>query len=204
MLKLARTYKKGFSTLPLSWTDRPTAQATNQHLRLHTVASGTTKKHSFIWHSFSWFHSVQYQPILFLPTKKKKMKFSTILSTFALASVSAAAAVDLNMGQEGSPIVARSPAGASSSRRPPKGPKGGSAVTFPDIGDISTDPSENQFYRTCMAGCRAHVVTTSGSRDVFKIDKSCKKVCLKSLEDAKKEGILARMMPNKNKQSTSS
>lgn len=53
MLVLARTYKKGFSTLPLSWTDRPTAQATNQHLRLHTVASGTTKKHSFIWHSFS-------------------------------------------------------------------------------------------------------------------------------------------------------
>lgn len=132
------------------------------------------------------------------------MKFSTILSTFALASVSAAAAVDLNMGQEGSPIVARSPAGASSSRRPPKVPKGGSAVTFPDIGDISTDPSENQFYRTCMAGCRAHVVTTSGSRDVITIDKSCKKVCLKSLEDAKKEGILARMMPNKNKQNTSS
>ncbi|ELQ40454.1 hypothetical protein OOU_Y34scaffold00434g1, partial [Pyricularia oryzae Y34] len=31
------------------------------------------------------------------------MKFSTILSTFALASVSAAAAVDLNMGQEGPP-----------------------------------------------------------------------------------------------------
>ncbi|TLD18387.1 hypothetical protein PspLS_10060 [Pyricularia sp. CBS 133598] len=78
------------------------------------------------------------------------MKFSTIISTFALASVGTATATNPNMNQEGSPIAARSPGpppNLPSSSRPPLAPVN---IEWPRIETVSNNPAE-QGFRRCLA-----------------------------------------------------
>ncbi|TLS24339.1 hypothetical protein PpBr36_08532 [Pyricularia pennisetigena] len=96
------------------------------------------------------------------------MKLSTVLSTFALANVSAAAAVDLNMGQEESPIVARSPARTSSRRRA----KGGSWGQFPAPRVISDDDDEQKLFEICMESCRRNRLQEGKIKNLIEIDKA--------------------------------
>lgn len=121
------------------------------------------------------------------------MKFSTILSTLALASVSTATAIDPNMGQERFHIVARSP-GKSSGESSSRGAKGGSSVEFPQLRHVSNDYHETMFFEVCMEDCRRKKLREGKIKSLTAIDKACEDVCLPSLKEAKKAGSLKEMM----------
>ncbi|KAI6347826.1 hypothetical protein MCOR25_010892 [Pyricularia grisea] len=104
------------------------------------------------------------------------MKFSTILSTFALASTATASAININMNQEGSRLASRSPAGDSTS-----GPA--SLPPQPPAGQKFTDPQEDAVYKKCCRGCKKSLTAQSTAEGKNWTPELIAETCTKKCEE---------------------